>query len=76
MRGEIKQEVHVSDADLDEVAQRYAGNEAALEAGSNYFTIVNRLEKYLDVTPANPAKADWLDDQTQKNGRKDAKRDR
>ena len=56
--GEIEQEVRVSDADLDEISQRYAGNEAALEAGSSYFAIVDRLDEYLDVTLANPVKAD------------------
>ena len=71
--GQIEEEVRVANADLDEIAQRYAGNEAALEAGSNYFTIVDTLSEHLDVTLANPAQADWLDEQTQKNDRKDAK---
>jgi transposase len=71
--GQINKEVRVANADLNEIAQQYAGNEAALEAGSNYFTIVDTLNEYLDVTLANPAKADWLDDQTQKNDRKEAK---
>jgi transposase len=71
--GQVEEEVRVDNADLDEIAQKYAGSEAALEAGSNYFTIVDRLDEYLDVTLANPAQADWLDDQTQKNDRKDAK---
>jgi transposase len=71
--GQIEQEVRVDNADLDEIAQQYAGNEAALEAGSNYFTIVDTLDEYLEVTLANPAQADWLDSQIQKNDRKDAK---
>jgi transposase len=71
--GQIEREVRVDNADLDEIAQQYAGNEAALEAGSNYFTIVDTLEEYLEVTLANPAQADWLDSQIQKNDRKDAK---
>jgi predicted NBD/HSP70 family sugar kinase len=37
--GEVTEEVRVVNADLDELAQKYAGSSAALEAGSNYFTI-------------------------------------
>jgi transposase len=33
--GQVNQEVRVANADLDEIAQQYAGNEAALKAGSN-----------------------------------------
>jgi transposase len=71
--GELTEEVRVANADLDEIAQKYAGSAAALEAGSNYFTIYDRLDEELDVTLANPAQADWLEDQIQKNDRKDAK---
>ena len=71
--GKMTEEVRVANADLDEIAQKYAGSSAALEAGSNYFTIYDRLDEELDVTLANPAKADWLADQKQKNDRKDAK---
>jgi len=31
-------------ADLDELAQKYEGSEAALEVGSNHFTIYDELE--------------------------------
>ena len=71
--GEVVKEVRVANADLDEIAQKYSGSNAALEAGSNYFTIYDRLDEELDVTLANPAKADWLENQKQKNDRKDAK---
>lgn len=71
--GEPVKEVRVKNANLDEIAQKYAGSEAAIEAGSNYFTIYDRLSEHLDVTLANPAKADWLEDQKQKDDRKDAK---
>ena len=64
--GEVTEEVRVANADLDEIAQKYAGSSAALEAGSNYITIYDRLDEELDVTLANPAKADWLEDQKQK----------
>ena len=71
--GDLVEEVRVANADLDEIAQKYAGSEAALEAGSNYFTIYDRLDEQLDVTLANPVKADWLAGQKQKSDRVDAK---
>ena len=71
--GKPVEEVRVFDANLDEIAEKYAGSEAAIEAGSNYFTIYDRLNEHLDVTLANPAKADWFKDQKQKDDRKDAK---
>ncbi len=71
--GEVVEEVRVANADLGGIAQKYAGSSAALEAGSNYFTIYDRLDEELDVTLANPAKADWLEDQKQKNDRKGVK---
>lgn len=71
--GDIVEEVRVANADLDEIAQKYAGGEAAIEATSNYFTIYDTLDEYLDVTLANPVKADWLAGQKQKNDRVDAK---
>ncbi|WP_080503439.1 IS110 family transposase [Halococcus thailandensis] len=72
--GEIEEEVRVKNANLDEIAQKYAGGEAALEATSNYFTIYDTLDEYLDVTLANPLKANWLANQKQKNDRVDAKK--
>lgn len=71
--GKPVEEIRVKNANLDEIAQKYAGSEAAIEAGSNYFTIYDRLNEHLDVTLANPAKADWLNNQKQKDDRKDAK---
>ena len=53
----------VGDANLDEIAKKYTGSRAAIEAGSNYFMIYNRLDEELDVTLVNPAKADWFEDQ-------------
>ena len=35
--GEIVEEVRVQNANLDDLAQRYAGAEAAIEATSNYY---------------------------------------
>jgi transposase len=72
--GEIEEEVRVKNANLDEIVQKYAGSEAALEATSNYYTIYDTLDEHLDVTLANPLKANWLANQKQKNDRVDAKK--
>ena len=45
------------------------GNEAVIETGNNYFTIVDTLNEYPDVMLANSVQANWLDSQTQKNDR-------
>ena len=45
--GEIVEEVRVENANLfDELAQRYAGAEAAIEATSNYYHIHDTLSEY------------------------------
>jgi hypothetical protein len=64
--GEIEEEVRVNNTNLDEIAQKYAGSEAAIEATSNYFTIYDTLDEHLDITLANPLKANWLANQKQK----------
>ena len=56
--GDVIEEVRVANADLAEIAQKFAESRAALEAGGNY----DRLDEELDVTLANPAKADWLEE--------------
>ena len=54
--GKIDREVRVENANLDKVAQEYAGSEAAIEATSNYYAIHDTLSEYLDVTVASPGK--------------------
>lgn len=71
--GEYVDLQRVSNEDLEAIARKYEGNEAALEAGSNYYTIYDRLSEHLDVTVVNPGKAPWLTRQKQKSDRKDAK---
>lgn len=71
--GEVVEEVRVANADLNEIAQKYAGSSDVLESCSKYCTIYDTLDEELDVTVANPAKADWIEDQKQKNDHKDAK---
>ena len=71
--GEIDREVRVENANLDEIAQEYAGSEAAIEATSNYYPIHDTLSEYLDVTVANPAKLKLIADSDKKTDRIDAK---
>jgi len=52
--GEIAEEVRVENANLDELAQQYAGSQAAIEATSNYYHIHDTLSEYLDVVVAHP----------------------
>ena len=52
--GEIVEEGRAENANLDDLAQRYAGAQAALEATSDYYHIHDTLSKHLDVTVAHP----------------------
>jgi len=53
---EIVEEVRVENANLDDLAQRYAGAQAVLEATSDYYHIYDTLSEHLDVTVAHPKK--------------------
>ncbi|SNR39397.1 IS110 family RNA-guided transposase [Halorubrum vacuolatum] len=71
--GKIVEEVRVENANLDELAQRYAGAQAVLEATSNYYHIHDTLSEYLDVTVAHPKKINQIADTDKKTDRVDAK---
>jgi len=71
--GEIVEEVRVENANLDDLAQRYAGAQAAIEATSNYYHIHNTLSEHLDVTVAHPKKLNQIADTDKKTDRVDAK---
>jgi transposase len=71
--GEIDREVRVENANLDELAQEYAGSEAAIEATSNYYPIHDTLSEYLDVTVAHPGKLKLIANSDKKTDRVDAK---
>ena len=71
--GEIVEEVRVENANLDELAQRYAGAQAAIEATSNYYHIHDTLSKHLDVTVAHPKELTQIADTDKKTDRVDAK---
>ena len=71
--GQIVEEVRVENANLDDLAQRYAGAQAALEATSNYYHIHNMLSEYLDVTVAHPKELNQIAKSDKKTDRVDAK---
>ncbi len=71
--GEIVEEVRVENANLDELAQHYAGAEAAIEATSNYYHIHDTLSEHLDVTVAHPSKLTLIANTDKKTDRVDAK---
>ena len=71
--GKIDREVRVENANLDKVAQEYAGSEAAIEATSNYYAMHDTLSEYLDVTVASPGKLKLIANSDKKTDRVDAK---
>jgi len=71
--GTIVEEVRVENANLDDLAQRYAGAQAVLEATSNYYHIHDTLSEHLDVTVAHPKRLNQIADTDKKTDRVDAK---
>ncbi len=70
---EIVKEVRVEHANLDDLAQRYAGAQVALEATSNYYHIHDTLSEHLDVTIAHPQELTQIADTDKKTDRVDVK---
>lgn len=70
---EIADEVRVENANLEEVARQYAGSKAAIEATSNYYTVYDTLNEYLDIVVADPSQTKALGIVEAKNDRLDAK---
>jgi len=71
--GEIVEEGRAENANLDDLAQRYAGAQAALEATSNYYHVHDTLSEYLDVTVAHPQELTRIADTDKKTDRVDPK---
>ena len=71
--GEIVEETRVRNASLEDLAQRYAGAQAAIEATSNYYHIQRTLSEHLDVTVANPNDLGSITQSDKKTDRVDAK---
>lgn len=68
------EEVRVNNENLAAVGERYAGGKAVLEATSNYYTIYDTLDEYLDVTVANPLELSWIANSSQKTDEIDAEK--
>ena len=71
--GEFVDVVRVENANLDNLAQQYAGAQAAIEATSNYYHIQNTLSEHLDVTVAHPKELNQIANTDKKTDRVDAK---
>jgi transposase len=71
--GKIVEEVRVENANLDDLARRYAGAKAVIEATSNYYNVYDTLAEYLDVTVAHPGKLTLIAQSDKKTDRVDAK---
>ena len=71
--GDLIEEVRVENANLDELAQQYAGSQVAIEATSNYYHIHDTLSEHLDVTVAHPKELTQIANTDKKTDRVDAK---
>lgn len=71
--GELVEEVRVQNANLDDLAQRYAGAAAAIKATNNYYHIYDTLSEHLDVTVDNSGKLKLIANSDKKTDRVDAK---
>jgi len=67
--GEIVEVVRVLDANLNDLAEKYAEASAEIEATSNHYHIYDTLSEYLDVTVANPGKLTMIADSDKKTDR-------
>lgn len=70
--GEVIEQVRVKNTDLEEIAQRYAGGEALLEATTNYFYIYDMLSEHLDVVVGHPPKLKAIAETDKKTDKIDA----
>jgi len=50
---EVVKEARVQNASFEQIAEEYAASKAAIEATSNYYTIYDSLDEYLDVFVAD-----------------------
>lgn len=71
--GQYIEEVRVDNADLEDVAQRYAGASAAIEATTNYYHIHDTLSEHLDVTVAHPGELRLIAESDKKTDSVDAR---
>lgn len=69
--GEVVDEARVQNASLEKIAEEYAGSKAAIEATSNYYTVYDTLDEYLDVVVADPTQTKAIGYAEVKNDRLD-----
>jgi len=72
--GNLQNEFRLPTDRLDDLAEEYAGSEAAIEASGIYRHAYEMLDEHLDVTVANPSQNRLIADATVKTDRLDAKR--
>jgi transposase len=72
--GNLQDEIRVPNDRLDELAEQYAGGEAAIEASGHYRPIYETLDDHLDVTLVNPGQNRLIAEASVKTDRVDAKR--
>lgn len=72
-QGELVGEQRIENDQFDELAEAYAGSEAALEATGNYYTIYETLSDQLEVKVADPRQTKAIGIAEVKNDRLDAK---
>lgn len=72
--GNLHGEIRLPNNRLAELAEQYAGGEAAIEASDHYRPVYEMLDEHLDVTLVNPSKNRLIADATVKTDRIDAKR--
>jgi transposase len=72
--GNLQDEIRLPNDRLDELAEQYAGSEAAIEASGNYRPIYETLDEHCYVTLVDPSQNRIIADATVKTDRVDAKR--
>lgn len=72
--GNLQKEIRLPTNRLDELAEEYAGGQAAIEASTNYRAAYEMLDEHLEVTVTNPSQNRVIADATVKTDRLDAKR--
>ena len=72
--GNLQDEIRLPNDRLDELAEQYAGGEAAIEASGHYRPVYEMLDEHLDVTLVNPSQNRIIADATVKTDRIDTRR--
>jgi hypothetical protein len=62
--GNLQDEIRLPNDRLSELAEQYAGGEAAIEASGQYRPVYEMLDEHLDVTLVNPSKNRLIADAT------------